>query len=456
MAERLRVGIVGSGPAGLYAAGALLHASDAGGPRVRVDVLDRLPAPYGLLRYGVAPDHLKMKSLVETFRPVLERPEVRFLGGVDVGGGVPVEEVRSAYDAVVYATGSQVDRRMGIPGEDLPGSYSATDLVAWYSGHPDAALARLTLDARAAVVVGAGNVAVDVARVLAKTGEAMRHTDVTDEVLATLSASAIRDVHLVARRGALQARFTPKELHELGEIPGTDVVVDAAEVDSGLDPADLAASPAQVRRNVDVLRSWAARPAGRGERRLHLHFWTRPVELGGAGRVERVVLERTAPGPGGAALPTGRTWTLPAQLVVRAVGYWGSPLPGVPFDPDAGVIPNAAGRVLRDGAPSPGEYAVGWAKRGPHGVIGTNRADAAETVRSLLADLDGRAPGARPDLLDRLRSRGVPVVTWEGWQLIDAAERALGAPRGADRVKIATREGLLASAGHQVRVPRCP
>jgi ferredoxin/flavodoxin---NADP+ reductase len=440
----VRVAVVGSGPSGLYAADELSKQGT-----VAVDVLDRLPCPYGLLRYGVAPDHLKMKSLETTLRKILERPGVRFLGGVELGSGVSVAELREYYDAVVYATGSPVDRRLAIPGEDLPGSFSATEFVAWYCGHPDAEVDKFTLDARSAVVVGVGNVAVDVARVLAKTAEELRVTDMPDHVLKVLDASAISDVHIVGRRGPAQAKFTTKELRELGELANADVVVDPAELVLDEAGREIVETNKAVRRNIETLQEWSVRPPQGRPRRIHLRFLLAPVRVHGTGQVTAVECERTALDGTGGVTGTGELITLPAQLLLRSVGYRGLALPGVPFDERAGVIPHVRGRVQRDGSAAAGEYVVGWIKRGPTGVIGTNKGDAKETVELLLQDLDTlpRAPRRDPDALPALLAeRGVGVVTWTGWEAIDAAELALGAAVGRTRIKIADRQALLTTA----------
>ncbi|MQA12670.1 MAG: NAD(P)-binding protein [Pseudonocardiaceae bacterium] len=445
----MRVAVIGSGPSGLYAADEL---SKHGG--VTVDVLDRLLCPYGLLRYGVAPDHLKMKSLELTLRKVLERPEVRFLGGVELGDRLTVDDLREHYDAVVYATGSAVDRRLNIPGEDLHGSFSATEFVAWYCGHPDSEVDKFTLDAREAVVVGVGNVAVDVARILAKTAQELRVTDMPDHVLDVLDASTITDIHMVGRRGPAQAKFTTKELRELGELANADVVVDPAELVLDAAGEQVVESDKTVRRNLEALREWSQRtPEGR-PRRLHVRFLHSPVGVLGNGRVEGVELERNELDGNGGVTGTGEQTTIPAQLLLRSVGYRGLPLSGVPFDERAGVIPHQQGRVHRDGATAPGEYVVGWIKRGPTGVIGTNKGDAKETVATLLSDLDElpRAPHRDPDALPSLlEQRGACVVTWAGWEAISAAEEALGVAAGRTRVKIADREALLTAAAEALR-----
>lgn len=440
--QALRVAVIGSGPAGIYAAQALAAADGVGA----VDVLDRLPAPYGLVRYGVAPDHLKIKSTMRALQGVLEHPAVRFLGNVELGRDVTVADLHDHYDAVIVACGAAVDRRLGVPGEELPGSFSATEFVSWYSGHPDAEVDRFALEATSVVVVGVGNVAVDVARLLAKTAEELRSTDLPDHVLDVLSASRVTDIHMLGRRGPAQATFTSKELTELGELANADVIVDPAElVLDEASEAAMAASPS-VRRNVATLQQWAERePAGR-PRRLHLRFLTRPTALLGESRVEAVQVERTALDGTGRAGGTGELSEIPAQLVLRSVGYRGVPLPGLPFDEGSGTMPHEAGRVFNGGGPLPRTYVAGWIKRGPSGVIGTNKKDAVETVASLLADAPSlpRAPHRDPDAFPALlRGRGVHLVEWDGWRRIDEAEVELGREAGRDRVKIHEREQML-------------
>ncbi len=402
----LNVAVVGSGPAGLYAAEALVKQAAAlpVPVPVQVDVIDRLPTPYGLVRYGVAPDHKSIKSIAQYLRKVLESPDVRFVGGVHLGEDVTRDDLLSAYDAVIYATGAMRDRRLGIGGEDLPGSYAATDFVNWYCGHPDMDSGTFTLDAESVAVIGVGNVAVDVARILARDPDELHATDVPQPVLEALHASKVREVHMIGRRGPAYAKFTTKELRELGELPGVEVVVHADEVD--LNTFDLAGQGAalvesdrRVRGNLVAISKWAqggsSGPAPSGHaRRLTVRFWLRPVEILGTERVSGITLERTAIAPDGAFGGTGEFETLSAQMVLRSVGYQSVPLPGVPFDPRASVVPNALGRVLgEDGSPLPGEYVAGWLKRGPTGVIGTNKSDAAETIRCLLEDLAGLRVG---------------------------------------------------------------
>lgn len=445
----LRVAVVGSGPSGVYTAQSLVEQTAV--PDVRVHVLDRLPCPYGLVRYGVAPDHEKIKSLQNNLRTVLEHERVGFVGNVEVGAhGLTPERLLELYHAVVYCVGAARDRRLGVPGEDLPGSYSATDFVSWYSAHPDAAGGGFVLGARSAVVIGVGNVAVDVARILARGPEELHPTDVPQTALGALAASRVREVHMVGRRGPSQAKFTTKELRELGALPQARVEVEPSDL--ALDPAyaDPAGLPAVNRRNVEVVRAWAE---GTGweprERVIRVRFFLRPVEvLEQGGRAAGVRFERTVPDGTGGVRGTGAYEDIEAQLVLRAVGYRGVPLPGLPFDASRGTVPHAAGRVLRDGVPSAGEYVAGWIKRGPTGVIGTNRPCAKETATSLLADAPALARRAvADDPLAALRAWGHRPVEWPGWLSIEQAEAALGRALGRGSVKIPDWSGLLSAAG---------
>ncbi|MFF7128718.1 FAD-dependent oxidoreductase [Streptomyces sp. NPDC016566] len=442
----LRVAVVGSGPSGCYTAQTLVQLD----PEVRVDVLDRLPCPYGLVRYGVAPDHEKIKSLQGNLRTVLEHDRVRFLGGVRVGGpgGLPVARLRTLYHAVVYCVGAAADRHLGIPGEELPGSWSATEFVSWYSAHPDATDAGFVRGVRSAVVIGVGNVAVDVTRMLVRGAGELRPTDMPQAALDTLTASGVDEVHMVGRRGPSQARFTTKELRELGALPDTEVSLDPAELEMDAGYVDSAALPAVQRRNVEALRGWATAPARQAARRIRMRFFLRPVELlADGGRVGAVRFERTAPDGRGGVTGTGRYEDVAAQLVLRSVGYRGVPLEGLPFDAASGTVPHAEGRVLRDGAVSPGEYVAGWIKRGPTGVIGTNRPCAKETATSLLADAPALARReVAQDPLDALRAAGVEPVPWAGWQAIERAEAALGARLGRGVVKLSDWDALLGAA----------
>jgi ferredoxin--NADP+ reductase len=446
----LRVAVVGSGPAGFYAAGHLL-ASDAA---VEVDVLERLPTPWGLVRLGVAPDHPNIKAVSRVFEKIADRPGFRFFGNVDVGRDVGHEELAQCYDAVVYAVGAQTDRRMDIPGEDLPGSWPATAFVAWYNGHPDFQGLEFDLSHERAVVVGNGNVAVDVARMLALTAEELAPTDTTDPAIEAIAGSGIREIVMLGRRGPAQAAFTTPELQELGELMGADVVVDPADLE--LDPAseETLDRDTTARRNVGVLRDYAAREPTGKPRTIRLRFRVSPVAILGDARVEAIEVVRNAlvAGPDGSvrAEPTEEREVIPCGIVFRSVGYRGVALEGLPFEAGRGTIPNTGGRVLDDGgSPLPGIYCTGWIKRGPSGVIGTNKKDATETIELLLADArEGRLSEGEPvETLDGLlEERGVEAVLYEGWSAIDAHERARGDEQGRPRVKLATWDELLAAA----------
>jgi ferredoxin--NADP+ reductase len=468
----LRVAVVGSGPAGLYTAEALIKQAAAlpEPVAIHVDVIDRLPTPYGLVRYGVAPDHKSIKSIAEYLRKVLEHGDVSFIGGVHLGDDVTRDDLLGVYDAVVYATGAMRDRHLAIPGEDLPGSYAATDFVNWYCGHPDVDPEAFTLDSESVAVIGVGNVAVDVARILVRDPAELRGTDVPQPVLEALMASKVREVHMIGRRGPAQAKFTTKELRELGDLPGVDVVVQADEADlDAFDPtggsAELAVSDRHVRGNYKVISDWAARPPAGSGRRLTLRFWLRPVEIVGGDRVSGLVLERTRLDDAGKFTGTGVRETLPVGMVMRSVGYQSVPLAGVPFDEKAYVVPNLDGRVIGpEGTPLPGEYVAGWLKRGPTGVIGTNKSDAAQTVRALLEDLAGgpgpgdaalpragllrypQGAGSDSPLAGLLAERGVRAVAYSDWLRVEAAEAALGESLGrGGRVKLAGAAALQAA-----------
>ena len=450
MSEPLRVAVVGAGPAGFYAAGALLASED---PRVEVDLIDRLPTPWGLVRLGVAPDHPNIKAVSRAFEKIAVHPGFRFLGNVEVGRDVTHAELADLYGAVVYAFGAQTDRRLGIPGEDLPGSWPATAFVAWYNGHPDFQDLEFDLSHERAVVIGNGNVALDVARMLALTPDELQPTDTTDEAIAAINAAGVREIVVVGRRGPVQAAWTPVEVGELGELAGADILVDPAELE--LDPAsesELEAAPPTVKRNVEHLRSYAARAPEGKPRAIRLRFLRSPVAILGEERVEGIELVRNELVEG-RAKPTEDREVIECGIVFRSVGYRGIPLPGVPFDEGSCTVPNDGGRVHdADGAVVRGAYCAGWIKRGPTGVIGTNKKDATETIALLLEDARGERlgrgePAAAMDAL--LEERGVAVVTQTGWQAIDAAERAAGEPQGRPRVKLAEWDALLDRAAGQ-------
>ncbi|HUQ21395.1 MAG TPA: FAD-dependent oxidoreductase [Gaiellaceae bacterium] len=436
--DNLRVAVVGSGPAGFYASAALL-ASDLD---VEVDMIERLPTPWGLVRLGVAPDHPNIKAVSRAFEKTALQHGFRFFGNVEVGRDLAHDELMRLYDAVVYAVGAQTDRMLGIPGEELPGSWPATSFVAWYNGHPDFQDLSFDLSGERAVVIGNGNVALDVARMLALTPEELAPTDTTDAAIEAINRSGIREILVVGRRGPVQAAWTPVEVGELGELAGADVAVDPADLE--LDPAseaELEAAPPTVRRNVEHLRDYATRQTGGKRRTIRLRFFSSPVALLGDEKVQAIELVRNELSEGRAVATVERE-TIQCRIVFRSVGYQGVPVPGVPFDEHSRTIPNDGGRV------EPGLYAAGWIKRGPSGVIGTNKKDATETVGLLLADARaGLLSQEREHTLDELlASRGVEAVLYAGWQAIDEAERAAGAPRGRPRIKLRTWEELLAAA----------
>jgi ferredoxin/flavodoxin---NADP+ reductase len=446
----LRVAVVGSGPAGFYAADALLKAD----PPAEVDMIERLPTPWGLVRLGVAPDHENIKAVSRAFERVAQKPGFRFFGNVGVGADVSHEELAGLYDAVLYAVGAQTDKRLGIAGEDLAGSWAATEFVAWYNGHPDFQDLEFDLSGETAVVVGNGNVAIDVARMLALTPEELAPTDTTQAAIDALVDSGIREIVMLGRRGPAQASFTPPELQELGELAGADVAVDPADL--RLDPASekaLEEDRERARRNVELLREFARREPSWKARTIRLRFLVSPVAILGAERVEAVeiVRNRLEVDDRGrlVAVPTDERETIPCGIVFRSVGYRGIPLAGVPFDERSGTMPNDCGRVLGpDGATLEGLYCAGWIKRGPSGVIGTNKKDATETVEGLVEDArEGRLPRAESGRLeDLLAARGVEPVVYPGWEAIDLHERERGAELGRPRVKLVTWQELLERA----------
>ncbi|GAA4618603.1 FAD-dependent oxidoreductase [Saccharopolyspora hordei] len=443
MTRPLRVAIVGAGPAGVYAADVLTKSETA----VEIDLLDRMPAPYGLIRYGVAPDHPRIKGIVSALHRVVEKPEIRFLGHVDYGVDVKLDDLRRHYDAVVFATGATKDRPLDIPGIDLPHSYGAADFVSWYDGHPDAPR-DWTLDGEQVAVIGAGNVALDVARVLAKQADDLLRTEIPDNVHRGLADSKVTDVHLFARRGPAQAKFTPLELRELDHQDGVEIIVhpEGFELDEASEEAVRTNN--QVKTVVKTLQDWALRdPKHDTPRRLHLHFLRAPVEVLGTDRVEGFTVEVMELTGDGGVRGTGEYETYPVQQVYRAVGYLSSPLAGIPFDHASGTVPNEGGRVLDlDGQHIPGVYTTGWIKRGPVGLIGHTKGDALETIGNLLADVESLPEPEEPSsdsVLRLLEERGVECTTWEGWGRLDAHERALGEAQGRERIKVVPREEMV-------------
>ena len=445
------VAIVGSGPSGYFAAASLLKLEDAPEPLdVHVDMLEMLPTPWGLVRSGVAPDHPKIKSISGQFEKTASHPRFRFFGNLVVGEHVQAGELAERYDAVIYAVGAQSDKPLRIPGEDLTGSVAAVELVGWYNAHPHFEQMSPDLTGERAIVVGNGNVALDVARILVTDPEELRTTDIADHALELLDPRGVEEVVIIGRRGPLQATFTTLELRELGDLKGlegVDVIVDPADV-SDISDEDAEAASKTVRNNLKVLRGYTGNRPTPGNRRIVFKFHTSPIEIRGDGRVEQVVLGRNelvADENGRVvAKDTGTREVLPAQLVVRAVGYQGVPTPGLPFDERTCTIPHTDGRI--DG--SRNEYVVGWIKRGPSGVIGSNKSDSQHTVNTLVADLAGAShPEFADDHSDELTkwllSRQPRLVTDDHWQLIDRHERATGEPHGRPRVKLASVADLL-------------
>ncbi|HET9892759.1 MAG TPA: FAD-dependent oxidoreductase [Mycobacterium sp.] len=442
--------IVGSGPSGFFAASSLLKAADGSDDiDVAVDMLEMLPTPWGLVRSGVAPDHPKIKSISKQFEKTSQDPRFRFFGNISVGEHVQADELAERYDAVVYAVGAQSDRALNIPGEELPGSIAAVDFVGWYNAHPNFEEATPDLSGARAVVVGNGNVALDVARILVTDPDVLGQTDIADHALESLRPCGVDEVVVIGRRGPLQTAFTTLELRELGDLDNVDVIVDPAQLE-GVTDEDAAAAGKTAKQNINVLRDYAKRDPRPGHRRIVLRFMTSPIEIKGEDRVEAIVLGRnelvTDDNGRVSAKDTGEREELPVQLVVRSVGYRGVPTPGLPFDEKTATIPNSGGRV--EG--SRNEYVVGWIKRGPTGVIGTNKKDSQETVDTLLADLSSADDGLAdfPDdhadrLADWLASRQPKLVTSAHWDLIDAHERAAGEPHGRPRVKLPSLAKLL-------------
>ncbi|HWM09292.1 MAG TPA: FAD-dependent oxidoreductase [Solirubrobacteraceae bacterium] len=439
--------IVGAGPAGAFAAAALLRAAGD----TRIDLLERLPTPWGLLRGGVAPDHQEIKRLQDLFERQTLRRGCRFLGNVEVGTDVTHADLMRCYSAVVYATGAQTDKSLGIPGEDLPGSRPATEFVAWYNGHPDYRELEFDLSHPRAVVIGNGNVAADVVRLLMRDPAELERTDVADHALAALHESRVREVVVLGRRGPAQAAFTSAELRELGHLDGVDLSVDDAEIDPVSTRWLADEGTFTARKNVQLLREFAARPAAGAPRRIDLRFLSSPLEISGNGRVEAVTVGRNEivradDGTLRARPVAGEPETIECGLVLRSVGYRAVPLPSVPFDERRFVLPNERGRVLdTEGDVLPGVYTVGWIKRGPTGILGTNKRDAEESMACLAEDLHALP---RPeDTIDALLAeRGVDVVTADGWRAIDGRELDRGRAEARPRVKLASRDELLTVA----------
>jgi ferredoxin--NADP+ reductase len=447
--SKARIAIVGAGPAGIYAADLLIK-SELRDFEVAIDLFDLLPAPYGLVRYGVAPDHPRIKGIIRALYEVLDRGDIRFFGNVQYGKDITLDDLKDHYNAVIFATGAIRDADLKIPGIDLEGSFGAADFVNWYDAHPDFPR-EWPLDARQIAVIGNGNVALDVARVLVKHPQDMLSTDIPANVYEGLKHSPVTDVHVFGRRGPAQVKFTPLELREATHIEGVDCIVYDEDFQYDEGSQEAIDSNNQTRVMVNTLESLRAEPQSTGApRRLHLHFFSSPVEvIGENGTVTSLRIERTKLDGKGGVTPTGEFREFPIQAFYRAVGYFGSSLPEIPFDSKLGVIPNDGGRVLDNGKQIPGVYATGWIKRGPVGLIGHTKSDALETIGNIIAD---RASWWQPTHHDAsgvqalLESRGVDVVGWPEWLMIDARERALGEAEGRERIKLVEREDFLKAA----------
>ena len=447
--SKARIAIVGAGPAGIYAADLLIK-SELRDFEVAIDLFDLLPAPYGLVRYGVAPDHPRIKGIIRALYEVLDRGDIRFFGNVQYGKDITLDDLKDHYNAVIFATGAIRDADLNSPGVDLDCSFGAADFVNWYDAHPDFAR-QWPLEAREIAVIGNGNVALDVARVLVKHPDDMLSTDIPDNVYQGLKASPVTDVHVFGRRGPAQVKFTPLELREATHIEGVDCIVYDEDFQYDEGSQEAIDSNNQTRVMVNTLEALRAEPQSTGApRRLHLHFFSSPVELiGEDGKVTGLRIERTKLDGKGGVTPTGEIREFPIQAFYRAVGYFGSPLPEIPFDSKFGVIPNDGGRVLENGKQIPGVYATGWIKRGPVGLIGHTKSDALETIGNIIAD---RASWWQPTHHDAsgvqalLESRGVDVVGWPEWLMIDARERELGKAEGRERIKLVDREDFLKAA----------
>lgn len=450
--ESLQIAIIGSGPSGFYAAEALL----ASGLDIQVDMFERLPTPFGLVRSGVAPDHQKLKQPIRVFEEIARSPRFNLVANITVGAQLSVEEVQSAYHAVVFACGAQNDRRMNVPGESLKGSHTATEFVGWYNGHPDYRDRTFDLDEEVAVIIGQGNVAADICRILMRPIDELRTSDIAEHALEALSRSKVREVHIVGRRGPVQAKFTTKELRELASLAGTVSTIETEHLAlSETCNAELASnSSAVAKRNLDVFRGLSENVAD-GRRRIHFRFLASPVALLGQARVERLrlVCNRLEGAPfEQIAVATERHEDLACGLVFRSIGYKGIPIPGLPFDSVRGVVPNEAGRVHADGASLPGLFVTGWLKRGPSGIIGTNRADSLETVEALLEDLPKLAATHAPGLgsiRPIIERRSGRIVSLSDWFAIDGAEVNRGSKVGKPREKFTRISEMLSVLPHR-------
>jgi ferredoxin--NADP+ reductase len=444
---KLRLAIVGAGPAGIYAADILLKAER--GFDVSIDLFEALPAPYGLVRYGVAPDHPRIKGIITALREVLDRGDIRIFGNVTYGVDITLDDLKRHYNAVIFATGAVHDSDLDIPGIELGGSYGAADFVSWFDGHPDVPRT-WPLEAKSVAVIGNGNVALDVSRILAKHADDLLPTEIPDNVYEILKRSPVTDVHVFGRRGPAQVKFTPLELRELGELRDVDMILYDEDFEYDEHSKDAIASNKQVMVIDRVLQQWRQREVGAASRRLHLHFYAKPLEVLGdeEGNVRAIRYERTESDGAGGVRGTGEIRELEIQALYRAVGYFGSPLPGIPFDKKHGVIPNHEGQVLRnsDNERMYGVYATGWIKRGPVGLIGHTKSDAMETIKHVINDQGNWWSPADPSeesVEKLLRDRGVEYTNLNGWHNLDTHEQALGAARGRARIKVVPREDML-------------
>lgn len=443
---KLRLAIVGAGPAGIYAADILLKHERPFD--VSIDLFEQLPAPYGLVRYGVAPDHPRIKGIINALREVLDSGDIRIFGNVRYGVDITLDDLKRHYNAVIFSTGAIRDAELSIPGIDAHGSYGAADFVSWYDGHPDVPRT-WPLEAQSVAVIGNGNVALDVARMLVKHPVDLLPTEVPDNVYEGLLASPVTDVHVFGRRGPMQVKFTPLELRELGELRDVDMIVHEEDFDYDEASRRAIESNKQITVIDRIFTQWRQRETGQASRRLHLHFYAKPLEVvkDAGGRVAAFRYERTEPDGQGGVRGTGEIREVAVQSVYRAIGYFGSPLDGIPFDERHGVIPNHEGQVLADDrSVMPGVYATGWIKRGPVGLIGHTKSDAMETVQHLVTDQASWWSPARPDeqsVVDLLDERGVLYTNLDGWHRLDAHEQALGAPQGRERVKVVPRDEMI-------------
>ncbi|AGF73502.1 FAD-dependent oxidoreductase [Corynebacterium halotolerans] len=455
MSRPLRVAVVGAGPAGIYASDLLVKS----GEDVKIDLFERMPAPFGLIRYGVAPDHPRIKGIVRSLHNVLDKPEIRLLGNIEIGTDISVDELREFYDAIVFSTGATGDRELRIAGSELEGSYGAGQFVGFYDGNPDFSR-DWDLSAEKVAVIGVGNVALDIARILAKTADELKVTEIPDNVYENLAGNRAKEVHIFGRRGPAQAKFTPMELKELDHSESIEVIVDPEDI-------DYDAASEQARRDsksqdlvCQTLEGYAIRDPKDAPHKLFIHFFESPVEiLGEDGKVVGLKTERTELDGEGGVQGTGKFTTWDVQAVYRAVGYRSEAVEGVPFDAERAVIPNDGGRVLdpETDSPVPGLYATGWIKRGPVGLIGNTKSDAKDTTGMLLDDwkAGSLAAPAKPEenaVVEFLESRGIAVTTWEGWYRLDAAEREAGEAEGRERKKIVEWDEMVQHSGPEYEI----